>query len=718
MSDSVEEAQRLYKDSLDALSDQRRQIEEDLQFTDPSDPQQWDDDIKRTRTTDPGGARPCLVFDQCSQYENNVAGQVEQRPPSIHTVPATNGDKRVAEKLDGIFRNVEYASRAQQHYVRALRGAARVGAGYLTLRPEFIDRAMGYQEPRIGSVGDPMSVVLDAWSVELDGSDAMHGTILTPYSHREWDRKFGKKEKVNFADADRNVVKDDRESVIVGEQWRVEDRTKNMIVCLDPRTQEEVALPEDDYWKNAQRDGVTWKVVRNYSDKKRVVLWSLMSGCDELTKTVEYPADGIGIVPVYGYVGWSDGRMKYCGIGRRARSAQQDFNFHMSELHAYMAQAPKMPWWVPLESVPDANVQKIYDRLGVDSRAWAPYRALDEEGRQLPPPQRAQVSIDLRNHEAGVLRAERNIQASIGMYQASLGAPSNESSGVAIDSRKQQGEASTAHFPAHLQAAVSQIGRLAIDMIVRVIDTKRQARILGEDKKASNVIIDPEQREAARDTDKGLSINPGVGKYDAYCVVGASYSTQRAQAAAGFEAMIRSNPQLAPVLSYFWALNLDIQGGDKMAQALAAMLPAPVQAIINPDSQHQPDPAAMAAKVEELTQALKEAIQHAHDAQADADEANGKLEQAEDKNSIAAYEAETKRMVGLKDAIDPAQIQQLVVQTLETMMRSPEPMPGDPEPGPDAWQQQQMPADMPQEQPQGMPPEQSMPGMAPEGMTQ
>ena len=112
MSDSVKDAQRLYQEGIDAMSDQRRQVEEDLRFTDPSDPQQWDDAIKRKRETDPGGARPCLVFDQTGQYIANVAGQIEQRPPSMHALPATGGDKRVAEKLDGIFRHIEYSSRA------------------------------------------------------------------------------------------------------------------------------------------------------------------------------------------------------------------------------------------------------------------------------------------------------------------------------------------------------------------------------------------------------------------------------------------------------------------------------------------------------------------------------------------------------------------------------------------------------------------------------
>ena len=209
MSDPVADAQTLYREALDALREQRQQIEDDLEFSDPSDPQQWDADERRRRETDPGGARPCLVLDQCGQYTSNVAGQTEKSPPAIHALPVDGGsDKKVAEQLDGYFRHIEHTSRAQQHYSRAGLSAARAGVGYLTVRPEYIDRALGYQEPRIGSEGDPLRVVLDPYSVELDGSDATFGFILTPLSSREFKRKYPKAEASDFGETEQRKKRD------------------------------------------------------------------------------------------------------------------------------------------------------------------------------------------------------------------------------------------------------------------------------------------------------------------------------------------------------------------------------------------------------------------------------------------------------------------------------------------------------------------------------
>ena len=679
--DAITEAHALYQGALDATSDQRRQIEQDLAFSDPSNPQQWDGDLKREREADPGGARPCLTFDQTGQYVQNVSGQVEQRPPSLHALPADGGaDRKVAEQLDGFFRHVEHTSRAQQHYGRALMSAARAGVGYLIVRPEYVDRAMGWQEPRIGSEGDPLRVVFDPWSVELDGSDATFGFLLSPFSFREFERQWGKKtDKVSFADPG-TTVRDERESVLVVEQWRVVDRTTNMVVHLGADG-EETALPEDDYVLASERAGQQLPVLRVYKDKYRCVKWSKMSGAEVLVEETEYPASGIGLVPVYGYVGWSEGRMRYCGIPRRAMEPQRSYNYHMSEMRAYMAQAPKTPWLVPTRAV--RGLETLWDLAAVQNRAWLPYHDRDPDGADIAAPTRAPIATNLQNHVQGAEQALRDVQAAIGMYQANLGAPSNETSGVAIDSRKEQGEAATANFPAHLAAGISQVGKLVMEMIPKLIDTKRQLRILGIDQTPGSVTIDPGQEAPMVETPQGLSINPNVGKYDVRVVVGASFSTQRAQAQAAFTEMMRAAPALMPAIAPLWAQTLDIPHADKLAQVLTAVAPPEVKGVLQPEADNKPNTAELIAKVQELSAALEEAIAHAKDAQGEADElrAGEEAKQAETavksrELDIKAYDSETKRLQ--VTGANEEQIKAIVGDLINTMLSQPEPLGDEP----------------------------------------
>lgn len=695
--DAIKEAQELYNDSLNELREQRIQIEEDLAFSEPSDPQQWDAQIKQQRETDPGGARPCLVFDQVGQYVANVAGNVQQQPPALHSLPVGDGaDKKVSEQLDGFFRHIEHTSRAQQHYTRALTSAARAGVGYLIVRPEYVNRALNWQEPRIGSEGDPMRVVFDPWSVELDGSDANHGTLITPFSVRAFERMFGKKaSQVSFSDTEGQAKSDGRDSILVAEQWRKESKTENMVFCVDLQAQtgEVFALEEELFWERYQRGEVMAQPDEygrdSYKDKRECVKWARMSGAEILTPEVEYPASGIGIVPVYGYVGWSNGRMHYCGIPRRAMAAQRSYNYHMSELHVFMGQAPKAPWIVSTRAI--RGLESLWDRASVDSRAYLPFNDIGDDGQPIATPQRIQPSINLQNHIAGAQQALTDIQASIGMYQANLGAPSNESSGVAIDARKQQGEASTAHFPGNLAASLGQVGKLCMEMIPRLIDTKRQLRILSIDNSPGTVTINPEQKGAVQETETGLSINPNVGRYDVRIVVGASFSTQRTQAQAALSEVMRNNPDLTPVIAPIWAGTLDIPHADKLAQVLAAVAPPEVKAILDPSGDKQPKTADLMAQIQQLKQGLDAAVQEAHAAQQEIDELQAEKEAREEENAIKAYDAYTKRLS--VTGANVQQIEAIVKDMVNGMLTSQDPL-GDEQPTGEAWKPQQFPAEM------------------------
>ena len=687
MADVLSEAQRLYVEALDASREQRQQIVEDLEFSDPSNPQQWDPAVRLQRENDPGGRRPCLVMDQTGQYVANIAGQVERNTPSIHAIPVGGGaDQKAAEQIDGRFRHIEHASRAAQHYARVATSAARTGVGYLVVRPAYVDRALGWQEPRISSEPDPLKVVFDPWSTETDGSDATFGYLLTSLSLAEFNRRWPKREARDFGDLESKGRNDTRKSILIAEQWYSEDTTRNVIVYLDADGNEQSGS-EDEYWGACQVAGQQLQVARTYRDKTTAVRWRLMSGADVLEQITnpdgtpgEFQADGIGIIPVYGYVGFKDGRMRYCGIPRRARSAQQAYNYHISEQLAYIATAPKSPWLVSKRAA--AGVEELWDRASTQNRAWLPFNDIDGEGA-IAQPQRINPGTGLTNHEAGAERALRDIQAAVGMYQANLGAPSNESSGIAIESRKQQGEASNAHFPSHLAASLGQLGHIVMQLDARLCDTKRRQPIMGIDGAPGFVTVDPEQREAYVRGPGGVTLNPCVGTYGVRVVVGASYSTQRTQTNAAFTEIMRGNPSLAPVVAPFWAQTLDFPGADKFAQAMATMAPPPVKAILQPEGHEDaPDPAKMAQQLQEMQQALQEAIQHAHEAQQDADEAQAAMAEAQrlaevkaQENQIKAYDAETKRMQVL--GVTQEQARAVVVELIEQMLQHPDPLPGE-----------------------------------------
>lgn len=649
--DKLEEAQELFAESLDAARDQRTQIEEDLKFSDPSNPQQWDEKLKFQRENDAGGARPCLTMDRTGQYVANVAGQIGQRPPAIHTVPVdSKSDVDVSQQLDGLFRHIEYSSQAQIHYGIALTSAARAGVGYLTVRPEYVDRAMGYQEPRIASVVNPLRVVADPWSLALDGSDMDFAYLLTGISEREFKRRWPDAEAVSFGKE--RIEGDNKKTIYIAEQWIKEEITENLLVYTTPDG-EQVSGIEEDYLRACEAAGMKLIVNREFANKKQCVTWRTMSGAEvlETPKNADgtdayYPADSIGIIPVYGYWGINkDGRMTYCGIPRRARAAQQEYNYHISEQRAYMMAAPKSPWIGSARAV--RGYEALWERASVETRALLPYNDIDEEGRPIPAPSRQQVTVSLQNHIQAAQQALADIEASIGMYQANLGAPSNETSGVAIDARKEQGEASTSHFPQNLAASLGQVGRVCLQMLPRLIDTKRQQRIIGIDMAANSVTVDPEQAEPIVKTPEGITINPNIGKYDVRVVVGASFSTQRGQAQAALDSIMTKLPGLAPALAPMWAKQLDIPDSQRLSQVLMAMAPPEVRSILDPEAQSKETPDALRQRISELEQGLQEAVGHAQAMQQEIIGARAEADQKEiDVNAatLVAQRAEAEVM--------------------------------------------------------------------------
>lgn len=77
--------------------------------------------------------------------------------------------------------------------------------------------------------------------------------------------------------------------------------------------------------------------------------------------------------------------------------------------------------------------------------------------------------------------ASDDMKAVMGMYDASLGARSNETSGKAIIARQREGDTSTYDFIKNRNIAVEHGGRIILDLIPRLYTTERILRCVQED---------------------------------------------------------------------------------------------------------------------------------------------------------------------------------------------------------------------------------------------
>jgi hypothetical protein len=172
----------------------------------------------------------------------------------------------------------------------------------------------------------------------------------------------------------------------------------------------------------------------------------------------------------------------------------------------------------------------------------------------------------------------------IGIYDASLGARSNETSGKAIMARQREGDTSTFHFIDNMSRAIRHLGKIVLDLIPHVYDKERVVRILQEDGTPEQVQIN--QKFIQDGIEKIYDVT--VGRYDVVVKAGPSFTSRREESANQMMTLLQSFPQAAPVIGDLIAKNLDWPGSEEIAERLKSLLPPAAQAnAIPPEIQQQ-----------------------------------------------------------------------------------------------------------------------------------
>jgi hypothetical protein len=324
----------------------------------------------------------------------------------------------------------------------------------------------------------------------------------------------------------------------------------------------------------------------------------------------------------------------------------------------------------------------------------------DGQGAVLPLPQRAQppmASSGLLQAKAG---AAEDIKSATGQYNASLGMTSNERSGKAILARQREGDIGTYHYVDNLARAIRHIGRQLVDLIPKIYDTERIARIIGEDGEPDTVKMNPGQQEPVKRIvdQEGVLIekiyNPGVGKYDVRVITGPGYATKRQEALESMAQLLQGNPQLWQVAGDLFVKNMDWPGAQDLAKRFKKTIDPKVladdddPALAAANQQMQ----AMQAEMENMFQMLQNVNQSMEVRD---------LEIKEQANQIKAFDAETKRISAVQAGMSEQQIQDIAMGVVAAAMESNDNMVM-------MSQQREMPEMMPEMQPEMMPPQGEM----------
>ena len=717
-SDVLATMRHRFQMAMSAYSESREDELDDLRFMagSPDNQWQWPADVLATRGSVQGqtiNARPCLTINKLPQHVKQVTNEQRQNRPSGKVIPADDkGDVEVAEIFEGMVRHIEYMSDADVVYDTACENQVTYGEGYFRILTEYCNENSFDQDLRLGRIRNAFSVYMDPLIQDPAGCDAEWCFISQDLEKDEYERQYPNAAPITSIMS--QGVGDQSLS-----QWINENTIRIVEYFYHTHTPTKLNLYPgnmshfDGSLEDKEMKQMGLKPIKSRTVDVKKVMWMKSNGYEVLQEQ-EWAGKWIPVIRVIGNEFEVDGRIYVSGLVRNAKDAQRMYNYWVSQEAEMLALAPKAPFigyggqfegyenqwktanttnWPYLEVNPD-----VTDGMGVT----------------LPLPQRAPPPLAQTGLIQAKMGASDDIKSTTGQYDSSLGATSNERSGKAILARERQGDVGTFHYGDNLTKAIRFATRQLIDLIPKIYDTERIARVIGIDGEVSMARINPEQPEPVKKIvdEAGIVIekiyNPSVGYYDVVATTGPGYMTKRQEAMEAMAQILQGNPQLWAVAGDLFVKNMDWPGAQELAERLAKTIDPK---LLSADDE---DPALQAAQ--QQIQAMGQEMEGMHTMLQNVSKSM-EAQDMERKNfeaDIKAYQAETQRISTVQGSMSAEQIQDIVMGTIAAaldtgdlvgseLQREQMEMPEEPQPMPTEG--------MP---PEGMPPEQ----MPPQGMPQ
>ena len=651
-----------------AYSDSREDELDDLRFMagSPDNQWQWPADVLSTRGSVQGqtiNARPCLTINKLPQHVRQVTNEQRQNRPSGKVIPADdNADVQVAEIFNGVVRHIEYMSDADVAYDTACDNQVTYGEGYIRLLTEYCNDETFDQDIKIGRVRNAFSVYMDPTIQDPCGADAEWCFITEDILKDEYERLFPDATPLSTLYAqgvgDQGISAWLQEDTIRIAEYFYKSYEKATLHLYPDNQTAFARTPRD-----KQLMALFGKPLRSREVNRAKVMWMKTNGFDVLEER-EWPGKWIPVVRVIGNEWEVEGRIYISGLVRNAKDAQRMYNYWTSQEAEMLALAPKAPF------IGYGGQFEGYEMQWktANTTNW-PYLEVnpdvtDGAGNILPLPQRAQPPLPQTGLIQAKMGAGEDIKATTGQYDASIGQGGNERSAKAIIAREKQGDTGTYHYVDNLARAIRHITRQIVDLIPKIYDTQRIARIIGADGEVGMVKFNPDQQEPVKEIRDQMGAliekvyNPGVGTYDVMVTTGPGYMTKRQEALDAMSQILQSNPQLWAVAGDLFIKNMDWPGAQEMAARFKKILDPKVLS----DGDQTPEMMAAQQQIEALTQELNRVSDIMENIQDSTEQQ--KMEVDRYKAEIDAYNAETKRISAVQQSMTPEQIQDIVMGTI------------------------------------------------------
>lgn len=632
----LERVRQLCEEAEDYWHDIYEMGKDDRQFV-TIDKEQWSEKDRKTREND---GIPTLTFNVLRTYCKQQINTARLNRQQIKAEPVDDiADPAVAKIFNGLLRDTEITSGADNAYDAAVEGVVYSGMGFVRVHVDYVSPDSFQQEPKILTIHNPDSVYLDPLSKELDGSDARYVVIKTWLPRADIIDQYGEDAASDFDDTNQNSewLNHDDKTVCVAEMFELQRKAKTLYLLADDTTTYDKPVDET-------------LVVKERESYEEKCWWYKLTGTKVLEDR-EFIVPMLPIIPVYGDVTW-DGEKRYVySMVHFAKDPQKLYNFWKSSEAQQILEGLRKQYMVSVEASQDLpewsnpNNFQVLRYNGVD----------DVTGAPLPPPQQLPALTALNGILNAADGAKQSIEQILNMQPAAMGQNVNNQSGKAISLLQQRADVSHFHITDNLNKSLAQVGRLLIAIYQKAYSVQMVKRITGEDNKTERVQINapapvPQKGQQIDGVIDGILNNLTVGRYDIRMTTGASYISQRQENKQALTQLLQFVPQIGQA-----APDLLLKAFDdgNMLEDIVERIKKSLNPALTQDGEGDPQLQAVMQQYQQQMQQLQQALQEAT-AQAEDKDAERQL-----KYEIAQLQAQTTIQVAEMNNASKADIEEL-----------------------------------------------------------
>jgi len=489
---------------------------EDMRFVYDIDGAQWPDGLKSDIK---------LTANNLQKFMRIIRADARQNRPRLKVVPVDDfADVQKAELINGLIRQIEHLSDADIAYDTAYAQAIGGSIGYFRIITEFSDSHSFEQDIKIKRIQNPYTVHFDPSAKDFNRSDAQYCFI------DEWMKKEDFEREYPGVDATSQGHDSQGQSY---EGWFQPNKVRVAEYYWKKKVPFTLALirrtmPDGHVITQAEEltdeikgfiGQTNSEIIEERQSFKTEVKWAKVTANDILEET-DWPTDQIPVIPVQGDEIVVDGETHLLSFHRGAQDMQRMLNFWLTKATKIMAKSPDAPFLLTPEQV--EGHENMWSQPNALDRAYMLFNETNQgkPAREQPVAPPIGMLSMLQTMAAG-------IEDHLGQFDASKGAPSNERSGRAINTRIAQSAKGSFVFVDNYTRALIYANKILVSLIPKIYDTQRAVQIRGEDGSSELTAINSPTGDVNADNSPVIENDLSVGKFDLIETVAASSVSRR-----------------------------------------------------------------------------------------------------------------------------------------------------------------------------------------------